>query len=261
MLTACAVELGLEVPDHHQGGLPAHPEARPKGLDLNAEECASLVAYVADLPRPSQRKPETVREASEIEAGRTVFAKVGCATCHTPKLGAVDGLYSDLLLHDLGPALGDVGQYGVFDPSSSEDEIVDDPATVADGTMPMGPVQGISGVAPTVGASVSVEVVADAATTSPLPGTPNVTPPPPPATSDTPAVAAGPTTRQLPVEVAVQTAAPFAMQLGGGMMQIRRTGDQTAYERAGIAVRVAHTSTVGVPRFCALSARRPRQDA
>jgi CxxC motif-containing protein (DUF1111 family) len=139
VLTACAVELGLEVPAHHQGGAPAHPDALPKGLDLNAGECDSLVAYVTDLPRPSQRKPETDREAKEIEAGRELFARVGCATCHTPKLGNVDGLYSDLLLHDLGPTLGDVGQYGVFDPSSSEDEIVDDPATVADGNAPMGP--------------------------------------------------------------------------------------------------------------------------
>ncbi len=70
VLTACAVELGLEVPAHHQGGLPAHPEAKPKGLDLNAEECASLVAYVGNLPRPAQRKPESDREANEVEAGR-----------------------------------------------------------------------------------------------------------------------------------------------------------------------------------------------
>ena len=55
-----------------------------------------------------------------------------------PKLGKVDGLYSDLLVHDLGPGLGDVGQYGVFDPSSSEEEIVDDPATIADATAPVG---------------------------------------------------------------------------------------------------------------------------
>ena len=132
MLTACAVELGLEVPDHHQAGSPQHPDAQAKGLDLNAQECDSLVAFVSDLPRPSEPKPGDTREDSEIQAGRALFAKVGCATCHAPKLGKVDGLYSDLLLHDLGPALGDVGQYGVFDPSSSEDEIVDDPATVAE---------------------------------------------------------------------------------------------------------------------------------
>lgn len=131
VLTACAVELGLEVPAHHQGGSPQRPEAAAKGLDLNAQECESLVAYVSDLPRPAERKPESEREAKEIEVGRGLFAKVGCATCHSPKLGKVENIYSDLLLHDLGPALGDVGQYGVFDPSSSEDEIVDDPGSVA----------------------------------------------------------------------------------------------------------------------------------
>ena len=79
VLTACAVELGLEVPGHHQAGSPKHPGEVPKGLDLNAQECDSLVAYVADLPRPAQRKPETDREASEIQAGQALFATVGCA--------------------------------------------------------------------------------------------------------------------------------------------------------------------------------------
>jgi CxxC motif-containing protein (DUF1111 family) len=220
VLTACAVELGLEVPDHHQGGSPAHPEARPKGLDLNAEECASLVAYVADLPRPSQRKPETDREANEIEAGRAVFAKTGCATCHTPKLGAVDGLYSDLLLHDLGPALGDVGQYGVFDPSSSEEEIVDDPASVAQGASPLAPPQEIPGFASTSVETVSARVIPDGA--APMPAT---APPsqsrsvvgsaaPAPGTAP-PAVAPG-SAPEPPVAVAVQRS-PFDSPAGGGM--------------------------------------------
>jgi len=59
VLTACAVELGLEVPAHHQGGSPQHPDAKSTGLDLDAQECESLVAYVSDLPRPAERKPES----------------------------------------------------------------------------------------------------------------------------------------------------------------------------------------------------------
>ena len=136
VLTACAVELGLEVPAHHQAGSPQHPDALPKGLDLNTQECDSLIAYVANLPRPVQRKPETDREAAEVRSGQALFAKTGCASCHVARLGKVDGIYSDLLLHDLGPGLGDVGQYGVFDPSSSEDEVVDDPNSVADASTP-----------------------------------------------------------------------------------------------------------------------------
>jgi CxxC motif-containing protein (DUF1111 family) len=148
VLTACAVELGLEVPGHHQGGVPQKPDARARGLDLTAEECDALVAYVRDLPRPAERRPPAAPDAREIDAGRELFASVGCATCHTPRLGEVDGIYSDLLLHDLGQQLGDTGQYSVFDPSSSEEEFVDeeagpiaDAAGAAGAPVPAAPVQ------------------------------------------------------------------------------------------------------------------------
>ena len=131
VLTACAVELGLEVPGRHQGGLPQKPDAQAKGVDLASEECNSLTSYIRELPRPSERTPATANEAQEIAAGRELFATIGCATCHTPKLGNVNGIYSDLLLHDLGPQLGDTGQYGVFDPSSSDDEIIDEVLPIA----------------------------------------------------------------------------------------------------------------------------------
>src|SRR5207253_8843473 len=41
---------------------------------------------------------------------------VGCAVCHRPKLGDVDGIYSDLLLHDMGRQLSDSGSYTVLEP-------------------------------------------------------------------------------------------------------------------------------------------------
>ncbi len=87
--------------------------------------------YVRALPRPSENKPATATESKEIAAGRAMFASIGCATCHSPKLGNAEGIYSDLLLHDLGQQLGDVGQYGVFDPSSSEEEINDEEGPIA----------------------------------------------------------------------------------------------------------------------------------
>lgn len=129
VLTACAVELGLEVPGHGQGGLPQKPEAKAKGLDMNAEECDELVAYVKSLPRPV----ELPAHSAEITAGRALFSRVGCASCHMPKLGEVDGIYSDLLVHDLGPDLGDTGQYGVFTPGSSDPEFQDDPTSPGGG--------------------------------------------------------------------------------------------------------------------------------
>jgi len=42
--------------------------------------------------------------------GATTFATVGCASCHTPSLPGPSrtiNLYSDLLVHDMGPALDD----------------------------------------------------------------------------------------------------------------------------------------------------------
>jgi CxxC motif-containing protein (DUF1111 family) len=132
VLTACAVELGLEVPGHHQGGSPQKPEDRARGLDLSAGECDALVSYVRDLPKPAEHKPVTEKESAEVAAGRQIFATMGCASCHTPKLGEVDGLYSDLLLHDMGDPLGDTGQYGVFDPSSSDEAVIDDAGPIAD---------------------------------------------------------------------------------------------------------------------------------
>src|SRR6201999_4284461 len=37
-LTACAVKLGLNVPEHPQSGNPLKPKKQPSGLDLNAEQ-------------------------------------------------------------------------------------------------------------------------------------------------------------------------------------------------------------------------------
>jgi len=111
VLTACAVELGLEVPGHHQATIPQAPKYRASGLDLSAGECSSLVAYVRSLPRPIERRSSGSEEAKVVADGKTLFASVGCASCHTPSLGNVDGIFSDLLLHDMGSELADMGSY------------------------------------------------------------------------------------------------------------------------------------------------------
>jgi CxxC motif-containing protein (DUF1111 family) len=125
-MTACAVELGLDVPDHPQSGIPRKPDYKPAGHDLNQQECDALVDYLRHLPRPTERRPASAQEAEYLAAGRKHFEAVGCATCHTPNLGQVQGIYSDLLLHDMGPNLGDTGSYGVFIPNSA-DEALDEP--------------------------------------------------------------------------------------------------------------------------------------
>jgi len=88
---ACQGELGLSVPDGDRGP-----------YDLDHAELADLTAFVAGLPRPP------LPDADPVGAG--VFARAGCDGCHLPRLGALEGAYTDLLLHDLGAALGSRGQ-------------------------------------------------------------------------------------------------------------------------------------------------------
>jgi CxxC motif-containing protein (DUF1111 family) len=104
---ACANELGLQVPGHNQGIDPLDPTYRAPGLDLTQEQCDDLAAFVASLPRPQQRAPKNADERDAWQAGEHAFETVGCANCHVRTLGTVEGLYSDLLLHDLGPRLAD----------------------------------------------------------------------------------------------------------------------------------------------------------
>jgi len=122
VLNACAVELGLEVPGHHQAMSPQAPKYQTTGLDLNAGECAALVAYVRSLPRPVERRPSSVEESKHLGAGKAMFSSIGCAGCHSPSVADVEGIYSDLLLHDMGPEMADEGSY-----SDGSDDGGDDP--------------------------------------------------------------------------------------------------------------------------------------
>ncbi len=112
-LTACAVELGLNVADHPQAGNPLKPKYDAPGSDLTAEECTALVAFLAALPRPTEPRAG----APKVEEGRRVFERIGCADCHLANLGGVTGLYSDLLMHDMGARLR-AGAYGAFVPKA-----------------------------------------------------------------------------------------------------------------------------------------------
>ncbi len=100
---ACSNELGLEVPGHHQASFasPSAKTAANVNLDLDEEECKTITAFLLHLRPPLQRSPEG---RTALPWGYTVFESVGCATCHAPTLGDVQGIYSDLLLHDIGDA-------------------------------------------------------------------------------------------------------------------------------------------------------------
>jgi CxxC motif-containing protein (DUF1111 family) len=114
VLNACAVELGLESPTHHQASDPFGNGARPGAIDISNEDCNALIDYVSKLPAPIEQSPE--RQAAGFEQ----YVTIGCADCHRPNLGEVEGLFSDLLLHEMGGNLSDSGQYyGEENPSDT----------------------------------------------------------------------------------------------------------------------------------------------
>ena len=109
---ACSNELGLEVPGHHQVSLAPAKDFDPGQLklDLDEDQCELLTGFLSRLAPPIARTPDG---RTVPPWGYMVFESIGCATCHAPKLGEVRGLYSDLLLHDMGEDSSDsAASYG-----------------------------------------------------------------------------------------------------------------------------------------------------
>jgi CxxC motif-containing protein (DUF1111 family) len=99
---ACANELGLGNPNHPQPKPLGKPEYEPAGLDLTQQQCDQLTAYVAALDKPVERQPFDIKGISDVAEGKQLFSRIGCADCHAPRLGDIEGIYSDLLLHRMG---------------------------------------------------------------------------------------------------------------------------------------------------------------
>jgi CxxC motif-containing protein (DUF1111 family) len=112
-LAACANELGLTVGGHHQAVAPYDARQKEPGPDMTDAEAKALVAYLRNLPAPVQQKPKDEAAAKIVDEGERLFESVGCAACHHPNLGEAKGVYSDLLLHDMGGELGASGHYGM----------------------------------------------------------------------------------------------------------------------------------------------------
>jgi CxxC motif-containing protein (DUF1111 family) len=122
---ACASELGLSNPLQAQPASLSQPEYRPRGLDLTDQQCDQMTAYIASLPRPREVIPSSAAEAARAVAGKKHFMQIGCINCHTSDLAEAQGIYSDLLLHEMGEGLGGGGGgfYGEesSDPSAEPD--------------------------------------------------------------------------------------------------------------------------------------------
>jgi CxxC motif-containing protein (DUF1111 family) len=117
-------ELGLTTPSRPTEILP-QGRALPDGVDLAEEPevdlafLSGLVEYVRFLAPPAQNLPEDPEVRASVAQGREVFAQIGCTICHRPfwTTGPSSSpalsekrfrVYSDFLLHDLGPDLADI---------------------------------------------------------------------------------------------------------------------------------------------------------
>jgi CxxC motif-containing protein (DUF1111 family) len=121
---ACANELGLGNPGQAQPQPLSNMLYKSNGYDLTLEQCDQITSFVAFLPRPTERLPEDSRLNEEAENGKRLFHRIGCADCHMPNVDKVEGLYSDLLLHDMGMPLEGGSSYYITQPQAPTIPIV-----------------------------------------------------------------------------------------------------------------------------------------
>ena len=113
-------EMGITTTVHSRERGP-NGASLPDGVDPApdpelGDDSASLITDFVRMLAPPPRTTPDPDAAPLIAHGEALFAAIGCAACHTPyvttgpsRLAPLDRvrapLYSDLLLHDLGPAL------------------------------------------------------------------------------------------------------------------------------------------------------------
>lgn len=147
---ACANELGLGNPTQAQPASLSNPGYRPRGLDLTDQQCDQMTAFIASLPRPREVTPASPAEAGRAAAGKKHFKQIGCANCHTPDLAEAQGIYSDLLVHQMGEQLGGGGggSYGDLLPDSSPEPASDDGGSSSPSEWRTPPLWGVADSAP-----------------------------------------------------------------------------------------------------------------
>ncbi len=133
------VELGLTTPSSTtdqafvERGIP--PEADPAAEPEVGEDVADAIAdFMRFLAPPPSHSPVDPAEADQAHEGSRLFQEIGCASCHIPVLVTGEhevealnrkpvALYSDLLLHDMGPELADICAPGAT-PSELRTEVL-----------------------------------------------------------------------------------------------------------------------------------------
>ena len=106
-------DVGMSTPVHprHEGDCttaqvncikgPSGNSPQFENVEIDSKMLNSLAAYLKGLKPPISQKID----------GEELFVKTGCASCHIPELPLPNGkkvaAYTDMLLHDMGPALDD----------------------------------------------------------------------------------------------------------------------------------------------------------
>jgi len=114
---AFALEMGLTSSDYPRDDCTsAQPQClhQPDGgsPEVSGELFDALLAFQSALAVPQARTPSGEGD----DPGASLFGKLGCTVCHTPRLPVPSGMiapYTDLSLHDLGAALADATVAGV----------------------------------------------------------------------------------------------------------------------------------------------------
>lgn len=105
--SACAMEMGLQTQDTDQAPDPQRPNYKLTGYDISRDDVRAMTRYIAALPAPTRQLPLDSAGREAVRQGEQLFASIGCSTCHVQDMGPAKGLYSDLLLHDMGNRLSD----------------------------------------------------------------------------------------------------------------------------------------------------------
>ena len=99
---------------------PSPPEADPApDPEITVEDIAKVTDFTRFLAPPPRQSFTNFLDQALAKHGQELFAQLKCAACHTPKLttGPSDikalnrkpvALYSDLLVHEMGPGLADI---------------------------------------------------------------------------------------------------------------------------------------------------------
>jgi CxxC motif-containing protein (DUF1111 family) len=121
-------EMGLTSPvfptEEAVGGKPVPPAADPHSdPEIDSVSLNRLARYVELLAPAAPDSGSSRATADSVSLGRSIFIRLRCSSCHVPQMrtgksavAALDRrrvpLYSDLLLHDLGPEDASICAHG-----------------------------------------------------------------------------------------------------------------------------------------------------